>query len=209
MKTLFVDFYHDFKHYKHYFFASILIFAIGIYTGYTMDSLHAVLNSQIQGLKQLAHLFDKMNLSPAELQLAYFVLIFLNNSLKALLFIFAGGFFWVFPVYSMLLNGMIMGYLFEITVAQGESLTHMIVMGILPHGILELPAILLAAAYGMRFGTLILKGMISLLAPPLRVSVKAQLIHFFRMSLPLMMLLGVVLFAAAAIESTVTFSLMR
>lgn len=205
MAKLFRDFYSDLKSSKHYLIASTLVFMIGIYLGFSSENLQEILAQQVEGIRNLAQLIDKMN----HTQLWLFIFIFFNNLLKALMFIGLGAFFGLFPLYSLIMNGMILGFLAHTTQASGGDLTQMIVKGILPHGIIELPAIILASAYGMRFGFIVARGTASFFSPAKREAASKQLLHFLRMTLPLMLVLVISLLAAAIIESSFTYWLVR
>jgi stage II sporulation protein M len=77
--------------------------------------------------------------------------------------------------------------------------------GILPHGILEIPAIIIASAYGIRLGMFVLKGLFLWLSPNNKTAFRAEFRGFMQMSMQLVMFLTIVLFVAAIIESTFTF----
>ncbi|HID42236.1 MAG TPA: hypothetical protein EYP30_00405 [Archaeoglobaceae archaeon] len=79
-----------------------------------------------------------------------FVFIFLNNSLKALIATAAGFFFGIFPIFFIIFNGYIIGMV--IFVAGIEMGTYRVLLHLIPHGILEIPGILLACSYGLWVG---------------------------------------------------------
>ncbi|HEX7055672.1 MAG TPA: stage II sporulation protein M [Bacilli bacterium] len=204
MGMLFRDFARDLRARKHDIIAAVLVFGIGIYAGFTSDHLGGWLEGEVESIGNIADLLERMPYP----QLMFFLFIFLNNLVKSLLFVFLGAFFGLFPLVSLLINGMVIGYLSASTMAHGGNLAQMIVLGILPHGIIELPMVLLASAYGLRFGVLTGKWAFSFAVLPWRQKVAGELRHFFRMTLPLMLVLTVGLLVAAVIESTVTYSLM-
>ena len=82
--------------------------------------------------------------------LVAFVLIFLNNVLTCFLNIVLGPLLAIAPLASVVFNGGLIGCL-----AQKEGL--IIFIGIIPHGIFEIPALLLSAAIGLRMGREVLK----------------------------------------------------
>lgn len=53
-------------------------------------------------------------------------------------------------VFALLLNGFVVGFVVELALREATALE--IVLLIAPHGVLEIPAILLVAAIGLRFG---------------------------------------------------------
>jgi stage II sporulation protein M len=187
---------------KHYFIAVTLVFAAGIYLGYAQaDQFQAYLQEQLGGLRQLVELVE----SKDNKQLWFFILIFLNNTLKSIFIVFSGAFLGIMPLFFLVANGMILGYLAAIQPA-GE-LWSTFMLGIVPHGIIEIPAILLASAYGLRFGTIIVKNMVNLVRPQKRGSEELQ--QFVKLTIPLMVVLTVSLLVAAGIESTLTLWLLQ
>ncbi len=82
--------------------------------------------------------------------LAFFTVIFLNNSFTCFLDIILGPLIGIFPMFSAFINGGLLGWF-----AQEEGL--IIFLAIVPHGIFELPAFLLSASIGLRLGREVLK----------------------------------------------------
>jgi stage II sporulation protein M len=82
--------------------------------------------------------------------LAFFAVIFLNNSFTCFLDIILGPLIGIFPMFSAFINGGLLGWF-----AQEVGL--IIFLKILPHGIIEIPAFLLSAAIGLRLGREVLK----------------------------------------------------
>lgn len=79
--------------------------------------------------------------------------------------IFLGAFFGIFPVFFLAINGMVIGYLLKLSI-DGQmtiSLFDLVVKTLLPHGILEIPALIIVAAYGLRLGKLLFSTMWALL----------------------------------------------
>ena len=79
-----------------------------------------------------------------------FLMIFFNNSLIAYFIILLGFFFSLVPIFVLVSNASILGIVLAVAVNQigwGPSL-----LALLPHGIIELPALFLASAYGIFLG---------------------------------------------------------
>lgn len=75
--------------------------------------------------------------------------IFQNNVASAFSALMLGILIGIVPIFSILLNGTLLGYVFSKAVAvEGISTLWRIV----PHGIFELPAIFIAVGIGIRFG---------------------------------------------------------
>lgn len=127
-----------------------------------------LLQGSFQGLfqsyfEELSQVADKIDSMPMYQQTVF---IFGNNSGVAVLSgIFAAFFPLVgalFPPFVMGLNGLIIGLAPGV---YGLSWSHFLV-AILPHGILEIPALVLASAVGLKLNISILKAGIGYLFPP-------------------------------------------
>lgn len=83
--------------------------------------------------------------------------IFVNNATAALLMIFGGVAFGILPFLAIFLNGFIIGYviigLFFSFPPDILKTAYFSFATIVPHGIFEIPAILLSTTLGIRFGT--------------------------------------------------------
>ncbi|MGQ5395873.1 stage II sporulation protein M [Paenibacillus sp. M.A.Huq-84] len=194
----------QFRLMKHYFIAAALVFTLGVIlgAGYS-DQFQGFIESQLKGMEQLTQsLKDKPNQ-----QWSLFWLIFWNNTIKSVAIIALGAIFGVLPLLFLLVNGLLLGYLGS-NFAQKESLLYFI-KGILPHGIIEIPAIVFACAFGLRLGALMLKMVIALISPERSVKYKEEL-HGFAKAIPMVVVILIVsLTAAALIESTFTYWLIK
>lgn len=98
---------------------------------------------------------------------------------------------------------MLIGYVIHRSAGQGNEAAYtLIVKGLLPHGIIELAAIVIACAYGLRFGKMMLQGAGAALTR--RSGWGQQFEQFILRTLPVIVLIVVMLIVAAVIESTVT-----
>ncbi len=185
---------------KHYFIASFLVFVAGIILGYgNADQFQAFLDGQLQGMKSIVQ-----NISTKDNpQLWMFWFIFLNNSIKSVMMIFSGVLFGIVPLSFLVINGMLLGYIVGIA-APEVGQWEFVAKGILPHGIIEIPAIVVASAYGIRFGGIMLKGLFNLFRPSRQGQFAREIASFMKETLPVMTMLVLALFIAAVIESTVT-----
>lgn len=197
--------YDHLKKMKFYLLAAVLIFAGGIVMGMSSNVFAAYLDQQLEGIGKLAETIRQKE----HPQIWFFALIFFNNAIKSIVIIYLGAVFGVLPVLFLAVNGMILGYLFSKALAIQENLFQLIVQGILPHGIIEIPAIIIACAYGMKFGMLMSRGIFSLIQPTARSAWGEEIGHFLRMTVPLMIVLVMMLFVAAVIESTFTYWLVQ
>lgn len=121
--------------------------------------------------------------------------IFLNNAIKSLLAIVLGVLV-IIPIMFIVLNGYILGIVMcESARIEGPLY---VAAAILPHGIIELPMVLLSAALGTRIGMMVLlriRGKIP--TEEILSTLKWSISFYFRRILPL-------LFVAAVIETFVT-----
>lgn len=156
-------------------------------------------------------IFDQMNEMAQDINERDSILytiqyIFFNNVKVALMMIFLGLLFGVVPFMTLLINGMFIGVFSKFFVAEGGSLIGFIA-GIIPHGILELPAIVLAGAYGLKLGGVTWRAIVNFIsgrkADPADKGLERGLRELG------IFILGIVamLFVAAIIESTISSTL--
>lgn len=183
---------------KPYLILSVMLFFAGVVVGGTNESLHGFLDSQLAALAELGNLVESSD-NPGW---TFFLIIFLNNAIKSALVMYMGAMLGIFPVMFLVVNGMILGYLYTWIGEQGENAALIFLKGVLPHGILEIPAVLLACAFGLKFGALVLKSIGSMFRrrPGLANEYEAFMIR----SVPALLLVVAALLAAAFIESTLT-----
>lgn len=133
---------------------------------------------------------------------AMMVGIFWNNALGSLLALIFGLAAGLFPVFFMAANGLIIGIVLEMMVAKLGALGAVVfVVGILPHGVFELPAVFISAAIGLRLGYEALRSIIQRKDHVTGELVKGLLI-FAVWVLPM-------LFVAAVIETFITSVLLN
>ncbi|MEA3324700.1 MAG: stage II sporulation protein M [Euryarchaeota archaeon] len=126
--------------------------------------------------------------------------IFLNNAVKSFLAIVLGVLV-IVPIMFIMFNGYILGIVMCES-ARREGLL-CVAAAILPHGIIELPMVLLSAALGTRIGAMVLlriSGKIT--TEEILSTLKWSISFYFRWILPL-------LFVAAVIETFITPVVLR
>ena len=124
------------------------IYFIGIMFGLTVHSNW--LNNQVQSLVNSAKQVQGLS----TLGIFFFIL---RNNLTALLYSFLlGPVFLLFPIFAMFENGAILS-LVGLDVTQNHSVL-VFFAGILPHGIIEIPAFVIGAAASMSFGFTLIRG---------------------------------------------------
>ena len=124
--------------------------------------------------------------------------IFFNNASKTLLAIALGGLFGIIPGIFLLANGVALGVVFSLaTQSKGLALS---LLSIMPHGILELPAVILGTSIGFMIGNHALKTVLRKSDAALVVELKRGLRYFCSVIAPMLV-------AAAFVEAFVTSAL--
>lgn len=182
---------------------ALATFILGILLGVVFyESLQQMM---LQFFEQLQE-----KIGPATWGSELFIKIFLNNVLAALMFIATGLFFGIYPFIGLIVNGMAVGYLWQAVDAAGQDPWKMFLYGILPHGIFEIPAILLAAAFGMRLGLQAWLSLWGIFRPATREQWPARPWRRLLNQLPLTINLVIgLLLVAAVIESSLTLWLVQ
>ncbi|MEK3733357.1 MULTISPECIES: stage II sporulation protein M [Paenibacillus] len=182
---------------------STVLFTLGIIAGWTSEGFEDLLISQLQGLSEIS---QQLQVSETP-ELSFFVFIFLNNSIKSVIVMFSGLLFGLLPIVFLVINGMVIGFLLKIVQASGESLFNLVVKGLLPHGIIEIPVIIIACAYGLALGGLVLRSIFKGASQAGR-GIGQEWRSFWRKLGTASLWVVVLLFVAAIIESTITYWLM-
>lgn len=176
------------------FVVSVTIFLLGLLAGYCVFSNNPefVMDNMERFMGNILEIGKAMK-NRSKLHITG--LIFQNNIRALLIILFGGIFFGVISVCSIFFNGFIMGIVMALTLYNGRTILFFLA-GILPHGLLEIPAVLGAGAFGLKTGLDLFfpkgKGRLDRLKANLHNSVLA---------------LGVfvpLLFIAAAIEAVIT-----
>jgi stage II sporulation protein M len=190
------------KEMKHYLIAATATFIVGAYLGFSQpEQFQFLLDNQI---KQLTDMVNSIG-GHDNYQWRLLVFILMNNVMVSVFMVYSGVMLGIIPLFSLLSNGLVMGYLAQQNVP--ETGWGPFIMAILPHGIIELPAFILACAFGIRFGAVMLKSFFFLFSPARRAANNAAFIRLLKVSVPLVILVAILLMAAAVIESMVTIRL--
>ena len=128
-----------------------VVFVGSIIIGY-IGFLSEIFNVPLEWIQQLSgNLEDSTERYPSWIIfLAFFAVLFLNNSFTCFLDIILGPLIGVFPLFSAFINGGLLGWFAK---EQGP----IIFLAIVPHGTFEIPAFLLSASIGLRLGREVLK----------------------------------------------------
>jgi stage II sporulation protein M len=120
-----------------------------------------------------------------------------------------GLFFAFFPVVGLLSNGVLLGFILFKYAATGINPWLIFAVGILPHGLLELPAVMFAAAVGIRLGILSFRSIGALLRINRAEQVKNDWYAALKQFPAAVLTVIVLLFAAAVVETMITPALLQ
>ncbi|TPG70489.1 stage II sporulation protein M [Brevibacillus laterosporus] len=188
-----------------YFGIALLILLVGVIIGMlNSTSLNSVLQQMIEQVKEISKEIQLENNVFTTIRV-----IFMNNLMAAIMMLGMGIFFAIFPVWGLFMNGAVLGYILTTPNAKGLSTWEMLVYGILPHGIIEIAAILLAAGLGIRFGVLSFHSVGALFVPQKRDRIKRDWGDSLRILWKAFILIVVMLLVAAIIESVITPQLLQ
>ena len=132
--------------YKWWLFLAVFLFGIGMIWGLVIPiDVPGLLAEDIGALDELANF-----LSPFP-QIVVFIFIFLKNVTAILISFILSPLFCLVPIMALIINGGVLG-LISTSVVQQESIGYLLA-GLLPHGVLELPAFIMGEAVALSFGT--------------------------------------------------------
>jgi len=177
-----------------YFGISALIFFVSIIAGYIYAALYPPsMGDLFAGWEPIIEWLQ--NATSIEI----FLLIFINNSVKSLLILVLGIGFGVIPALFLAYNGIFIGLAVYIM----KELTGWtaVLIGLMPHGVIEIPAILLAAGVGMRLGDILAQTIFRGARFDLKSEFMDALRIFSRIILPMLLIAAIIeaFFTAAII----------
>ena len=179
-----------FRELKPFMVASVLLIVAGAIFGIVSSiSSPEIAGARSEAIKEFSRLF--LGLSKPYLALA----IFLNNGLKTLAVIVLGTFGGILPLIFLLVNGYVLGLVLHASL-QSRGL-FVFFLAIAPHGVFELPAILLGTSIGLMLGARAIKQMLGREERALGREVARGLRFFVTVIVPLLLV-------AALIEAFVT-----
>lgn len=184
---------------KKYIVNSTVIFTISIIIGYIF------INKDNPFIMSSLETFIKMaeEIKANDSTLFSIVTIFKNNLLVAIFMIFLGIFFGILPIMLLVFNGLLIGFLIKIIIVDSGQTIGYILVGIIPHGIFELPAIIISAAFGIRLGVSIIRLIQGELTKNKTFN-RALFLHVIKQTPTIGLIVTVMLLLAAVIESTIT-----
>ena len=132
--------------YKRWIFIATFLFGIGLVFGLAAPpSIASLLSEDIAALKELGDILAPFSIFTA-------IFIFLKNVSALLISFIFSPIFCVTPILALTANGWLLAFV-STMVIQEKSLGF-VLAGLLPHGIFELPALILGQAAALSFGTM-------------------------------------------------------
>lgn len=200
LKAFFRDIYTT----RWFILASALLFCISIAVGWlSTGAIQSMLAQQIEGLGTVAQRLQQSD----HPQWSFFVFIFFNNAIKCVLVIFAGALLGIVPFVFLIVNGMVLGFVVHLQADMGRSMYEIVVKGLLPHGVIELPVLIVACAFGMKFGMKTMSAIGSAIGLKRKRSGQTWEV-FIKQTLTVSIWSVILLLVASAIESGVTYRLL-
>ncbi len=174
---------------KKYILFSLFIFTASVLVGYAIARNYPAETQTIMEEMKKMFLFEEETT-----QWELFLFILENNIVKLFIILPLGIFAGLIPFFSVFANGFLLG-IFAQAVSQ-ETSWPFFILGIMPHGIIEIPVLILSSAIGMRIGKVAVYGIFSK-KESLREEFAKALKFFILVLIPF-------LFIAAFIETFIT-----
>ena len=178
--------------YKKWIIISVVLFGIGVVLG-----LSTPLNifSSMGGLNPISDLQQLAGVIAPLPPVITFFIIFIRNVSVVVISCLLSPLFLVVPVLTLLVNGWVIGIV-SVSVLQKQPLLFLLA-GLLPHGIIELPALMIGEAIAFSIG-------LAVMTAVFRSEKRSTLAQDLKRSLRWLAVVSGMLLAAAAIEAFVT-----
>ncbi len=173
--------------YKRWIVVAILLFGAGILVGLATPS--GFLSEYIADLEELAELLVPMP------QSTIFSVILINNVLVLLTSFILSPFFCLVPILALTINGWFLAAITTIVI-QEESIGFALA-GLLPHGVFEIPALILGEAAALSFGAILIVSLF-------RKEKRSLVLPSLKQNLRYLILAWLLLVPAAIIETYIT-----
>jgi stage II sporulation protein M len=180
--------------------AAVLVFVFAAFNGYFFAQ-----NSPLETKLVLENLQEVLGPIVEMTPFGQFLFVVLNNSLTVFLVIVLGIIFGLFPFLVLFSNGTILGIIAFFSKTELSWSTFFV--GTLPHGIIEIPVVILACAIGLKLGKTLLDRVFKNRAPQklgeadIKTELNTALVFFIKVLFPLLLL-------AAAVEIFITGQLL-
>ncbi len=174
---------------RKYIFIITGLFIFSLMIGFLTSVKNPALSENY--LEMFKHSFGWIKALPP---LAIMLLIFLNNAFKSLLALLLGVGLGVIPLFFVAGNGIIIGMLSDVVLRQKGVL--FVLASLLPHGIIEVPMILISSGIGLRLGYVMYLS-IRGAKTDIKQELRQGIMFYIKVVMPL-------IFVAAGIETFVT-----
>jgi stage II sporulation protein M len=132
--------------YRWWLIIAILLFAIGIVLGLTAPAgISRLLSEELAALEEFGEIL-------APFTFAMFIFIFIKNAVALLVSFALSPIFCLVPILALFVNGWLVALVSSIVVE--EKSLGFVLAGLLPHGIIELPALFIGEAAALSFGAM-------------------------------------------------------
>lgn len=160
--------------YKRWIFIAIGLFGVGIASGLATPPaiITELISEDLAAIRELAAILEPFKITTA-------IFIFLKNVSALLISFVFSPILCLVPILALTVNGWLISFI-SVAVVQEESLG-LLLAGLLPHGIFELPALIMGEAAALSSGALIIVALVSkrkkdLLLPGLKQNLRYLLI---------------------------------
>ncbi len=158
--------------FRWWIFLAISLFGAGLVIGLVTPTEASLPYEYMAGLEELSRILVPFSPLTA-------VIIFIKNISVMLISFALSPLLGLVPVLTLAVNGWLMGFI-SVVVVQEESVGY-ILAGLLPHGIFELPALIMAQAAALSFGMMVILALFKrerrdLLLPNLRRNLRYLII---------------------------------
>jgi len=157
--------------YKWWLVIAVFLFVIGLVLGLVTPT--GPLSEEIAALEELAELLEPLP------QWSIFMIILVKNVSAILISLAFSPFFCLVPAMALTVNGWLLGWV-SAAVVEEKSLGYLL-SGLLPHGIFEIPALIMGEAVALSFGTAVILALFKkekrdLLLPNMRQNLRYMLV---------------------------------
>jgi stage II sporulation protein M len=180
--------------FKRWLVVAVLLFSLGIVFGLFSPTGGSPMDEELAAFEELISMLAA--LPPGLLA----ILILLKNCTALLISFALSPLLCLSPFLTLTINGWLIGVI-TTEVVKNTSLGYLLA-GLLPHGIFEIPALMIGEAAALSFGTSVLLGL-------LRKNSFAQVSSSFKKNLKYLMLAMLLMVPAALIETFITPLLLR
>ena len=175
--------------YKKWIFIAISLFGVALVAGlFTPASITSLLSEDIAALEQLGSLLAPFNIFTV-------IFIFAKNTSVLLLSFALSPLLLLVPILTLTINGWLIAFI-SAAVIEEESLGF-VLAGLLPHGVFELPALILGQAAALSFGAVVMLALF-------KKEKRALLPSLLKQNLRYLILALILLLPAAIIETYIT-----